>query len=237
MSSKTLKLSSEQRKRAIAQAAFPLFAKLGLNGCTTKAIAKAAGVSEALIYKHYPSKEAIYQEIQDLCCSESLSSAEKLVNLEPGLDTLIAGIHLMSYSILKGFGNDSKHNPLLKRILLHSLNEDGEFARNFIGQKMQPWIQPLQQCLKIIHQNGQSHFLSEQSHLHIWFSHHSAVIASLMLLHEKPIIDYKADLDTLIHEHTKFSLRGIGIKEEIISEFYKPETFDLLLKISHQEPL
>ena len=40
-----------------------LFAANGFTGTTTKQIAKAAGVSEALLFKHFPTKHALYNAI------------------------------------------------------------------------------------------------------------------------------------------------------------------------------
>ena len=55
-----------ERKAAIVEAALPLFARQGFAATTTKQLALAAGVSEALLYKHFPSKEALYREIKGL---------------------------------------------------------------------------------------------------------------------------------------------------------------------------
>ena len=61
------RLSAEARRLSILRAAIPIFAKKGFNGTTTKMIAQSAGVSEALLYRHFPSKEVIYRELQDIC--------------------------------------------------------------------------------------------------------------------------------------------------------------------------
>ena len=55
--------SSQERQASLIQAATALFAKKGFNGTTTKEIAKAAGISEALVYKHFPTKHALYAAI------------------------------------------------------------------------------------------------------------------------------------------------------------------------------
>src|SRR4029079_4568341 len=52
--------TSQQRQARLIAAAASLFAAKGFKGTTTKEIAKAAGVSEALVFKHFPTKRALY---------------------------------------------------------------------------------------------------------------------------------------------------------------------------------
>jgi AcrR family transcriptional regulator len=57
------RLSAEERKRTILEAAREQFARTGdIGGTTTKMIAKRAGVSEAIIYRYWDSKEDLYIE-------------------------------------------------------------------------------------------------------------------------------------------------------------------------------
>jgi AcrR family transcriptional regulator len=57
------RLSAAERKRTILEAAREQFAKTGdIGGTTTKMIAQRAGVSEAIIYRYFDSKEDLYLE-------------------------------------------------------------------------------------------------------------------------------------------------------------------------------
>ena len=56
------RLTSEERKAKIIDAALTLFAEKGFSGTKTKEIAEAAGTSEPLIFWHFKSKEDIYRE-------------------------------------------------------------------------------------------------------------------------------------------------------------------------------
>ena len=58
-----VRLTSAKRKAQIAQVAAGLFARKGFHGVTTREIAKAARVSEAIVFRHFPTKEALYTEI------------------------------------------------------------------------------------------------------------------------------------------------------------------------------
>jgi AcrR family transcriptional regulator len=59
------RLSAEDRRRQIVHAAIELFARKGFDGTTTREIAQAAGVSEAVIFRHFPTKHDLYRAIID----------------------------------------------------------------------------------------------------------------------------------------------------------------------------
>jgi AcrR family transcriptional regulator len=53
-------LPAEERRRRTIDTAIALLAERGPRGCTTAALAEAAGVSEAAIFKHFPSLQALF---------------------------------------------------------------------------------------------------------------------------------------------------------------------------------
>ena len=57
------RISGAERKASIIASAASLFAAKGFTGTKTKAIAAHAGVSEALVFKHFPSKNDLYTAI------------------------------------------------------------------------------------------------------------------------------------------------------------------------------
>jgi len=57
------RLKSGERRAQIARVAAGLFARRGFHGVTTREIARAARVSEAMVFRHFPTKEALYTEI------------------------------------------------------------------------------------------------------------------------------------------------------------------------------
>src|SRR5439155_3764076 len=50
--------SGRERQASIIAAAASLFAQKGFNGTTTREIAKTAGISEALLFRYFPTKSA-----------------------------------------------------------------------------------------------------------------------------------------------------------------------------------
>ena len=57
------RLPAEDRRRQLLEAALNLFAVKGFEGTTTKEIAAAAGVTEAIIFRHFPTKQALYDAV------------------------------------------------------------------------------------------------------------------------------------------------------------------------------
>jgi AcrR family transcriptional regulator len=59
----TLRLPAEQRKKQILTAAVKIFARSNFQSARMVDIAAECGISDAAIYKHFPSKKAIYLDI------------------------------------------------------------------------------------------------------------------------------------------------------------------------------
>ena len=61
----TPRLHAEDRRRQLLDTALDIFSRKGFQGTTTKEIAAAAGVTEAIIFRHFPSKQALYTAVLD----------------------------------------------------------------------------------------------------------------------------------------------------------------------------
>src|ERR1700740_1598445 len=95
------RLDGDERRKAIVTAAVPLFARRGFAGTTTKELAEAAGISEALLFRHFPSKKHLYSEILQLGC-EGDPALERLATLEPSTATLGHMINFIGRYFLLG---------------------------------------------------------------------------------------------------------------------------------------
>jgi len=60
-----MKLIGSRRRKQLIDVAFALFASEGFRGTTTRMIAEKAGVSEATLYKYFPTKKDLFQAILD----------------------------------------------------------------------------------------------------------------------------------------------------------------------------
>ena len=59
------RMPGEDRRRQLLRVAVESFARNGFSGTKTKDIAAAAGVSEAILFRHFASKEDLYHAILD----------------------------------------------------------------------------------------------------------------------------------------------------------------------------
>lgn len=60
---KNLKLTPTDKKTALLDSALTLFVKQGFHATSTASIAKSAGVATGTLFHHFPSKEAILNEL------------------------------------------------------------------------------------------------------------------------------------------------------------------------------
>src|SRR5438128_9413578 len=92
----THRSSGQERQASIIAASASLFSQKGFNGTTTREIAKSAGISEALLFKYFPTKRALYAAIiaaKSRLLSQLLASVEEAAEKrdDARVFTLIAG--------------------------------------------------------------------------------------------------------------------------------------------------
>jgi AcrR family transcriptional regulator len=87
------RLTAEQRREAILDAALEVFARRGFNGSSIDEIAHTAGVSKALIYEHFPSKRDLHVSLLERHTQEIFERlAESAATSDPGEVRLRAGV-------------------------------------------------------------------------------------------------------------------------------------------------
>src|SRR5438445_6557257 len=122
------RLDSDERRKEIVRTAVPLFARKGFAGTTTRELAEAAGISEALLFRHFPSKQLLYREILRLGC-EGDPALEKLATLQPSTATLVCIARFMMRRFVLGDAAERAELDPRLRLVLHSCLEDGDYAR------------------------------------------------------------------------------------------------------------
>ena len=222
------KLSGEERRAAIIQAVRHVFAERGFHGTTTRALADAAGVSEALLFKHFPNKEALFSAMKQTCSgAKKHAEFERLKALEPGASTLIVMVHFIASRVLCSNPDDDEH-IIQNRLMLRSLAEDGEFARLVLRGLAEHWVPKVRECLKTAVAAGEAHPGPVRADSAGWFAHHLPVMIATYLLPSTPAVAYGLSREKVVEQAAWFILRGMGLKEEVIKRHYNPKALALL---------
>src|SRR5262245_39119268 len=120
-----IRMSGQQRRQQFIDAAVRLFSSSGFRGTSTRAIAGAAGVSEALLFRHFPSKADLYAAILQQKARESGFAArlETLRRLARRGDDW-ALVQYVVRAILVSYQRD----PDFERLMLYAALEGHELA-------------------------------------------------------------------------------------------------------------
>jgi AcrR family transcriptional regulator len=222
------RLTGEARKEAIVQAVRDVFAEKGFDGTTTRELAKAAGVSEALLYKHFPSKQSLYAAMLDGCSKgPTFAEATRILELEPSTSTLVVMVHFMISHYVLGRPGDT-HRAALNSLLVRSLLGDGEFVRLMHRKLAAAWLKKFDACLHAAVKAGEMHDVPIRRTLCVWLVQHVAFSLMLHLQPKIPAIDYKVSREELVSQATWFALLGIGVKEDAARRYYSPKALQLL---------
>ncbi len=203
------------------EAAKGVFAKKGFDRTTSRDLAKAARVSEALLYKYFPTKLSLYKAMLHACAETPIwSNSDCLEGVKPSTATLIVMVDSLISQVVAGRSAYSDV-AVLGRLAVRCLLDDGHFAVTVLKPFTNNWMSTFEKCLKNAAGSGDLREYPTSPHLCAWLLHH---IALGLMLHVSPgnLSDYKLPKPTLVRETVCFALRGIGLREETINRHYNP---------------
>jgi AcrR family transcriptional regulator len=122
------RMTAEDRKLQILRIAVGLFSQKGFGGTTTKEIAQAAGVSEAMVFRHFATKQELYSAILDhkACSGDSMNPEQMVAEALKQKDD-----RAVFEQLALGALNHHECDPEFQRLLLHSALEGHELAEMF----------------------------------------------------------------------------------------------------------
>ena len=208
-------MTGDLRRQLILAAAKRCFARHGFAGTTTRSVAAAASISEGLLFKHFPTKSALYAEILAEECDAD-PALHRLLELEPSTDTLVVLIREMVRHFQGIAEAPDQQEAQRLRLMLTSHLDDGEFAR-LIYEKVGGLIGPVfTASLERAVAAGDAARIGREPLNLFWFAHHTVLMATLARLPSVPCLRYgnAADLERQLCE---FILRGIGLNETAIA--------------------
>jgi AcrR family transcriptional regulator len=218
------RLSSDERRRAIIEAVKFVFATKGFDRTTSRDLAKAARVSEALLYKYFPTKLSLYNAMLGACAEISGPLlSEGTQPREPSTAMLIMMVDSLIRQVVES-RSEYFDGAVLGRLAVRSLLEDGGFTRAMLKSFANNWVAIVERCLQRAAANGDLGECPKPPDLCAWFIHHIAFGLLLHLCPKTPAIDYNVPKHRLITEAVQFALRGVGLNQETINRYYKPSS-------------
>ena len=126
------RMAGEERRLQILAVAVSLFSNRGFRGTTTKEIAQAAGVSEAMVFRHFATKEELYAAILDhkACVGGEAFEPEKIAADAIARKDDRGVFEALALEAL----THHEHDPEFQRLLLYSALEKHELADMFFDQ-------------------------------------------------------------------------------------------------------
>jgi len=129
------RMAGEERRLQILRVAVRLFSQRGFRGTTTREIALSAGVSEAMVFRHFATKDELYGAILDnKSCSDGVhrfpwESNEKLQEAIKQKDDFA-----VFYNIALDALNKHQADVGFMRLLFYSALEEHVLAERFFGE-------------------------------------------------------------------------------------------------------
>lgn len=148
-------MSGDERRDQILQAALELFSKHGFAGTTTKEIARTSGVSEALVFRHFATKEELYNAIlEGKACQmrafRSLNGDNDELSHAMAEKDDAAVFYRLALDALNAQQSDSR----FMRLLIFSALEEHDLSERFFKESVSRIYDFIGEYIKIRQEDG-----------------------------------------------------------------------------------
>ena len=128
------RLKADERRRQLLGIAKEMFSEHGFENTSTRSIAAAAGVSEAIVFRHFASKEDLYTQILDRKADELdiKSWSDKLEHITECEDD-----EELILSVMKHVLEADRQDPQFQRLLLQA-SLSGHPLHKITAQRLLP---------------------------------------------------------------------------------------------------
>ncbi len=133
MATVPIRFSSADRREQILDIATGIFARQGFQGTTTREIAQRSGVTEALVFRHFSSKEELYWAVieRKIIAAASTEHMRKTL-VSGGEDRKI--LSAVAAQILERRAKDETLSRLLIYTALENHRLSHRFFRNYVAE-------------------------------------------------------------------------------------------------------
>jgi AcrR family transcriptional regulator len=214
-------MSAGRRRDAIVAAVLPVFAEKGLSGATTRELAEAAGVSEALLYKHFPSKQALYEAIgsQHLADRDLHPGFDRIRAMAPSTARLVLSIQFLIAHVL------DRESDTFPRLMALSLLGDGALAGTVLRGVRAELETFFEDSMAAAAAAGDLADDEAARSTHFWLVQELAFAVRMFSLPGGAVVPGSRRRDALVNQAVRFALRGVGLRTGAIRRHYDPQAW------------
>jgi AcrR family transcriptional regulator len=126
------RLKASERRATILAVAKVLFSDKGYHGVSVDEIAGRLGVSPAILYRHFASKEALYEAVLNEIACKRESYVEVVVGSDGSFDDVLR-------KITRIYVDSVSSDPDYLRMELHSALDGSDATRQFFENRWRPF--------------------------------------------------------------------------------------------------
>jgi len=128
------RMSGDERRSQILKIAISLFSQRGFSGTTTKEIARAAGVSEAMVFRHFATKHELYHAILNFKACEGGTKVPPWESESEQKAIAEKNDYAVFYNIAVNMLRNHQEDVDFMRLLFYSALDEHELSQIFFDQ-------------------------------------------------------------------------------------------------------
>lgn len=209
-------MPSAERRASIVAAARAVFARYGLEGARTQQIAKAAGISEALLFRHFSSKVQIYRAVLRDVVADQNANFRAIGTVVGTTEGLLDMIHrTIAHAMLGAQASNAEGI----RMVAGSLAADGGYARLVYRRALRLAAPSLEIALRNAREEGALVGEPISTANAAALLEHVSTMMMLARCHPQTTHRYAGTEQQQLREAIAFCARGIGIAPDRVDEY------------------
>lgn len=142
------RLSAPERRSSLITAAKSLFADKGFHGVSIDEIVSTVGVSPSILYRHFKSKDELYDAVLQAFSCQRESYVDTIVNSDADFETILRGITSV-------FIDSIVSQPDLLKIELYTILEGHQAHKEFFLNRWKTFTDYIEYSLNELQSKGQ----------------------------------------------------------------------------------
>jgi AcrR family transcriptional regulator len=213
---KRKRISGAERKAMILDEARRAFSKYGFDGARTQDIARAVQVSEALVYRHFPTKQALYRAVLRRAIRDQNANHEVIGLRDITPRGLIQNLRAY-FNVVAGDGPEEVKEGF--RLLLASVAGDAGYASLIYRRANRMMNERVRQALFRAQENGDLVGKLRNVRNTSMFTEHIGTMMNTLAALPAQGMPYAGDRARIVDDAVWFCSRGLGFTEEAIARY------------------